>query len=353
MQEFYDWFDHKYNISNARQELHEIVTKWKCPRNITLAGVVPKYLEDLDLFQGTADTASSQMIALTQFTPIDAVMAVRNSLPMQWKRRFDDYEQRKELFISNLEDLHTAFINIEQQMRTENLKRKNDSTFTQNMIVYSDITHNNNVNYTQRNIMPRQRQDLQYFNSNRNNNYSNFNNPAYFNSSRTFYSGRNYRNRGRFNNTRGRGRGRGRRDNRSYRNFPPPHFVPKKCGICQMGGHTSRFHHIISRSEYSSYMIQFNEQYQRMMNNSNNKNNDIIASDSNRFQRNNINKQSQNRQSNNIQSHSTVITSNSNDTDNIRHDSTISNYYNDPVPTQPIDSNSKTFDSNNQQNKSS
>ena len=364
MQEFYDWFDHKYNISNARQELYEIISKWKCPRNITLAGVVPKYLEDLDLFQGTAEAATPQMLALTPFNPIDAVMAVRNSLPLQWKRRFDEYEQRKELFISNLEDLHSAFIVIEQQMRTENLKRKDDTTFTQNMIVYSDVTHNNNVNFTQRNNMPRQRQNSQYFNSNRNNNnnYSNFNNPSYFNSSRAFHSNRNYRNRGGFNNIRGRGRARGRRDNRSYRNFPPPHFVPRKCNICQMGGHTTKFHHIISRPEHSSYLNQFNEQYQRMINNNNINVSDL--SNSNRNQRNTINKQSQNRQSNNIQSHSTIITSNLDDTksksviDGIQAEPTISTYYNDPVPTQRIDPNSmnshsESSNSRNQLNKSS
>ena len=227
MEEFYAWFDIKYNVASARQDLFYLITNWICPFDISLSGVIPKYLEDLDLFEGTSDTCGQEILALTPFTPVMAVNSVRNSLPKPWKIKLTHHEQIYQGFIDNLEDLHAAFVHIEQLMRRENLQKINDLNFIPNMIIYKDISRNqanNTANYVS--------------------NQFNFSNNRFrrgsWRSRNTNYRGNNYRggrgnyNRGyenswtgrtqfgpnRGNNFRGnrRGRGRGGRSRGRFRN---------------------------------------------------------------------------------------------------------------------------------------
>ena len=279
MKEFYEWFDIKYNVASARQDLYRLVTSWTCPFDISLSGVIPKYLEDLDLFEGTADTCSAEMLALTPFTPIRAVNAVRDSLPKQWKDKFSAFEEIFQIFTNNLEDMHSVFVRIEERMRQENLQRANDPQFVPNMIIYKDLsklqvnyTSNSNYNTSQ----ARFRRGS--WNSRGNNNFrggrggrgrGNYYSNSYDNN----WSFRN--NRGRRAGRRGRGRGyRGRGRNnqpqfqisQNYNNFNNnynrlPRYINKQCFDCKLGGHLAQFHAIFALPKNTKIMFDYHQKW--------------------------------------------------------------------------------------------
>ena len=284
MKEFYEWFDIKYNVASARQDLYRLITNWTCTFDVSLSGVIPKYLEDLDLFEGTVDTCSSEMLALTPFTPIRAVNAVRDSLPKQWKDKFSTFEEMFQIFTSNLEDMHSAFIRIEERMRQENLQRMNDPHFVPNMIIHKDLSKSH-VNYTSNQYNSNYRGSSYRSRRGGWNNRGNYTPRGGFGRGtrgRRYYSN-NYdyiwNNRG-FSNRRGgrRGRGRGTRErgryinnqiqnDRAYNNTNNsnstrlPRYINKQCYDCKLGGHLAQFHPIFALPQNTKTMFEYHQKW--------------------------------------------------------------------------------------------
>ena len=275
---FYNWFDKKYNVAGARQDLYNIVKDWKCPYNITLSGVIPRFLEDLTLFNLTSASATERMLALTRFAEMDAIESVRNSLPLDWKTEFDKYEKQRQIFVMTLRDLQRHFAQVEENMRNENQQKTNDPNFVKYMIEYTPQTENstNQINYFQTRYVPSN--NYNYSQNNRFNSsyrgYSGRGRSGYFNSSNRRGGSFRYRGnfRGRGNRTRGRGnrfRGQFRynsNQNRSDFGKFIPRFDDRECSKCNIGGHISRFHNLLTRPENLHIMYKYANEYDRKHN---------------------------------------------------------------------------------------
>ena len=288
---FYNWFDKKYNVAGARQDLYNIVKDWKCPYNITLSGVIPRFLEDLTLFNLTSASATERMIALTRFSEMDAIESVRNALPLDWKNEFDKYEKQRQIFVMTLRDLQRHFVQVEENMRNENQQKTNDSNFVKYMIEYTPQRENstNQINYFQTRYIPHNNNNYNYSQNNRFNSsyrgYSGRGRSGYYNSFNR--RGNNFRYRGNFRGRGTRGRGRGSRFRDSIRNNSIqnrsdsgkfiPRFDDKQCMKCNIGGHISRFHNLLAKPENLHIMYKYASEYDQKhnipQNNNNNNNN--------------------------------------------------------------------------------
>ena len=315
------------------------------------------------------------MLALTPFTSIRAVNAVRDSLPKQWKDKFSTFEEMFQIFTSNLKDMHSAFIRIEERMRRENLQRMNDPHFVPNMIIYKDLNkshvnytsnqYNSNYrgssyrsrrrgwnsrgNYPSRGGYSRGTRGRRYYSNNYNYNWNN-------RGSSTRRGSRGSRGRG----TRGRGRNFSFETDRSYNNTNNsnsgrlPRYINKQCYDCKLGGHLAQFHSIFALPQNTKTMFEYHQKWCKE--NGTNVINFMNNPANNSFVSRNINNSATN--SNTAEMHAPISNSNFNSrsssvnrtNDNRSALAINSSFYDDPIETHSNRRHDSSINSRNNNN---
>lgn len=235
-EEFYHWFENTWDMSTARQELYNKFTHFTMPSNITPDELAQHIRHYKQIFESIGSKCSPLVLAQTTLKEIEIINVIYNTMCKEWQLAYDKICELYfrpldlDIFLSKLAKLTTYIIEY-------------NATHTKQPIPLRSPTKANiNKIYQQPMFTPK------------------YNTPY-----KTGYTGQGRPNYQRtFNNTQNQNKPPKTTPNipKPTKVYKEPYYIDAWCTICSMGGHTKRFHWIISK-KYPKKQMEFATQYQQ------------------------------------------------------------------------------------------
>ena len=230
--EFYHWFENTWDMSTARQELYIKFNQFKMPSNMTPDELGQHIKHYKQIFDSIGNKCSQLVLAQTTLKEVDVINGIYNTMCKEWQLAYDEICK---LYFRPL-DLHSF---IAKLSKLTNYIIEYNATHTQQPIpLQSPTTSNINKLYQQPSYTPPFKGG-----------FANKGRQKYPRTSDTFQP--SYKSPKTNTNIQ-----------TPTKTYKEPYYLDAWCPICSMGGHTKRFHWVISK-KYPKKQMEFAAQYQQ------------------------------------------------------------------------------------------